>query len=120
MFVVESHQIHFYNEEDAQVRKRSVQFEYLENDDGYYSSIVASLYYVILKCATRSTSLVNFVIALINRSVLLQYTILNCLCQCRSCQSNEQTIVGRDATTEKYKESFDVSSEGPSSGVTSS
>ena len=75
MFLAESHQIHFYNEENCEVRKRSVQFDQVSSvvdDEDYYSSIVASLYYVILKCARRSKSLVNFVIALINRSVLLQ------------------------------------------------
>ena len=77
MLFLESHQIYFYDENNGSngSRKRSVQFEAgfssVVNDDEYYSSIVASLYYVILKCCERSRSLVNFIIALINRYVPL-------------------------------------------------
>ncbi|XP_028393981.1 uncharacterized protein KIAA0825-like isoform X2 [Dendronephthya gigantea] len=63
---LEHQHIYSDNEDDppSQTRKRSVQFG---DVDGDYSKIVESLYYVILKCSKRSTSLVNFVIALINR-----------------------------------------------------
>jgi hypothetical protein len=47
--------------------------------------------------------------------------ILNCLCQCRYCSVNNMnklSLVGLQLP-EKYKDNFDVSSEGPWSGVTS-
>ena len=72
----ERHHTYSDNEDDPafQTRKQSVQFG--DNDDDY-SRIVGLLYYVILRCTKRSTSLVNFVIALINRSVLIfDYKIL--------------------------------------------
>ena len=78
MLFVESHQIHFYDEDNgnSESRKASVQldsgFSSVVNDDEFYSSIVASLYYVILKCSGHSKSLVNFIIALINRYVSVQ------------------------------------------------